>query len=149
MAQRDLCSASDPYLYIQCGDKIINDIDNVQDDEPNPKWNKVFDFVADFPAPPILEISVYDYDLIFGDDLIGTTCIDLDDRFYNPVWQIYEHKPVEVRQLHIPSSKLSQGSIYMWLNIQENSIYEANKKEWHMEPEPDRLYEIRLSVYEI
>jgi len=31
-------------------------------------------------------IKAYDFDDLFGDDLIGKTVIDLDDRFFNPIW---------------------------------------------------------------
>lgn len=54
-------------------------------------------------------IEVYDYDDVFGDDLIGKTYIDLDDRFFNPDWQNLLYKPIEFRQLYIESSGLSQG----------------------------------------
>ena len=37
------------------------------------------------------------YDEIFGDDLIGTTSIDLEDRFFSIDWQNLEEKPIEFR----------------------------------------------------
>lgn len=37
-----------------------------------------------FPGAPSLKIEAFDYDDLFGDDLIGTTYIDLDDRYFNP-----------------------------------------------------------------
>jgi len=33
-----------------------------------------------------MKIEFFDYDDLFGDDLIGKTYIDLDDRFFNPEW---------------------------------------------------------------
>jgi hypothetical protein len=30
-----------------------------------------------------LEINAFDYDELFGDELIGTTKIDLDDRYFS------------------------------------------------------------------
>ena len=85
-ASRDLGSPSDPYLIIRCGDTEDNDRDNYQDDEPNPMFMKRLDFNVSFPGAPMLVIEAYDYDLLFGDDLIGKTSIDLDDRFFNPKW---------------------------------------------------------------
>jgi hypothetical protein len=41
---------------------------------------------------------------LFGDDLIGETIIDLDDRFFNPDWVSMRSKPVEYRQLYHKSS---------------------------------------------
>ena len=47
---------------------------------------KRLDFNVSFPGAPMLVVEAYDYDLLFGDDLIGKTSIDLDDRFFNPKW---------------------------------------------------------------
>ena len=55
-------------------------------DEPNPKIHKHFDFNVEFPGAPLVQICAYDYDDLFGDDLIGTTYVDLDDRFFSPDW---------------------------------------------------------------
>jgi len=43
-ASRDIGSASDPYLIVTCGDQVVNERDNYQDDEPNPIFNKRYDF---------------------------------------------------------------------------------------------------------
>jgi hypothetical protein len=40
---------------------------------------------------------VFDYDEIFGDDLIGTTIIDLEDRYFTMEWQSLKEKPIEYR----------------------------------------------------
>jgi hypothetical protein len=36
-------------------------------------------------------------DDLFGDDLIGDTIIDLDDRFFSAEWDSINDKPVEYR----------------------------------------------------
>ena len=109
LASRDNGSPSDPYLYITCNNKIVNERDNYQLDEPNPKFYKSYDFEATFPGCSPLQIDVYDYDEIFGDDLIGTTIIDLEDRYFTMEWQSLEEKPIEYRQIYHQSSSLSQG----------------------------------------
>ncbi len=42
-----------------------------------------FEFQATFPKESLLTILIYDYDTIGGDDLIGETQIDLENRFYS------------------------------------------------------------------
>lgn len=116
-AQRDIGSFSDPYLKIKCGSKKFNDRDSYQLDEPNPKFNKHYEFDAEFPGASPLVIKAFDFDDLFGDDLIGKTVIDLDDRFFNPIWQQIDDKPIEYRQLYHPSSEVSQGVIKLWLEI--------------------------------
>ena len=62
-------------------------------------------------------IQSFDYDDLFGDDLIGETIVDLDDRFFSAEWQSIKEKPVEYRELKHPSSTVSQGVIKMWVEI--------------------------------
>jgi hypothetical protein len=38
-----------------------------------------------------------DYDDLFGDDLIGKTIIDLEDRYFLPEWRALQNKPIEFR----------------------------------------------------
>ena len=86
MVSRDNGSDSDPYLILKLGKKTFNERENYQEDEPDPSFFKYFDFEATFPGCPPLDIAVYHYDEIFGDDLIGRTEIDLEDRFFHPSW---------------------------------------------------------------
>jgi hypothetical protein len=55
-------------------------------DQPNPKFHRHFDFDVEFPGAAPLVIEAFDYDDLFGDDLIGTTIVDLDDRYFSPEW---------------------------------------------------------------
>jgi len=55
--------------------------------------------------------------MIFGDELIGTSYVDLEDRYFSLDWVAIKDKPVEYRQLYHPSSKMSQGVVKCWLEI--------------------------------
>jgi len=57
----------------------------------------LFEFEGVFPGTTPLIIKVMDYDDIFGDDYIGETIVDLEDRFFSMDWQAIEDKPVEYR----------------------------------------------------
>ena len=59
--------------------------------------------------------------MLFGDDLIGRTIIDLDDRWFCPDWKSIEYKPIEHRELYHPSTALSQGVITCWVDIFEKT----------------------------
>jgi Ca2+-dependent lipid-binding protein len=86
LSSRDIGSESDPYLYLTCNDKIYNERNNYQLDNPNPKFYKHYDFEGTFPGCSPLKIDIFDYDDIFGDDLIGSTSIDLEDRYFSLEW---------------------------------------------------------------
>ena len=79
------------------GKKIFNDRENYQLDEANPKFHKYYEFDCEFPGAPPVHIAAYDYDDLFGDDLIGDTYLDLDDRFFSADWNSIKEKPVEYR----------------------------------------------------
>lgn len=145
-ASRDMGSASDPFLIVTCGLQVDNDQDNYQDDEPNPKFVKRLDFNVSFPGAPPLVIEAYDYDMMFGNDLIGKTSIDLDDRFFNPKWQAIDEKPIETRELYHSSSKLNQGVIDLWVDIDPATKSSDVGKVWDISKEPNNDFEVRLSV---
>lgn len=44
---------------------------------------RCFDVEATFPMDSTLTISIYDWDLVGTDDLIGETKLDLENRFYS------------------------------------------------------------------
>jgi len=50
LSSRDSGSASDPYLYLTCNDKVFNERQFYQLDQPNPKFNKHFEWEGTFPG---------------------------------------------------------------------------------------------------
>jgi hypothetical protein len=86
LSSRDNGSPSDPYLVLSCNNVTYNEREFYQLDEANPNFFKKFDFEGVFPGCSPLRIEVYDYDEIFSDDIIGTTVIDLEDRYFSLEW---------------------------------------------------------------
>ena len=120
-SSRDIGSFSDPYIVVKCGNMKFDKRDNYFVDEPNPKFYDVFEFNCKFPGSYPLEIEAYDFDDLFGDDLIGKTVIDLDDRYFCPDWKAIKDKPIEYRELAHPSTTLPQGTIMCWVDIFQQS----------------------------
>jgi Ca2+-dependent lipid-binding protein len=146
-AQRDLFSASDPYMRITCGNDKFDERDNYQIDEPNPKFFKVYDFNVGFPGSPVVVIEAYDYDAFFGDDLIGTSKLDLDDRFFNKEWCAIENKPIEFRDLFHPTSTITQGVIKCWVEIFSMANKSSSAPALDITPEPIKEYEMRFIIW--
>jgi len=147
LASRDVGSASDPYLYIKCNNKIYNERENYQLDCEYPSFFKYYDFEGTFPGSSPIQIDVWDYDEIFGDDLIGTTNIDLEDRYFNMQWQSLADKPIEYRQLYYSSSSLSQGVVKCWVEINSASLKPEEVKEWDITEKPAEEFEVRVCVF--
>ncbi|KAJ8550633.1 hypothetical protein ON010_g10436 [Phytophthora cinnamomi] len=118
---------SDPYLRLKLGDKKISDRKNYIEDTTDPDFYKMFVINTKLPGASMLTIEAMDHDLIGGDDLIGKTMIDLEDRLFDKRWQamgkMYETssrlrlKPLETRTLNIPTSRAPMGTIKLWIDI--------------------------------
>ncbi|XP_078118672.1 fer-1-like protein 6 [Sander vitreus] len=74
---------SDPYIVIRLGKNEIKDRDNYIPKQLNPVFGRSFEMQATFPHESLLSVVIYDYDMVGGDDLIGETRIDLENRFYS------------------------------------------------------------------
>lgn len=147
MSSRDNGSASDTYLKLACNGKVYSERDHYQLDEPNPDFYKSYDFEAYMPGSSPLTIQVWDYDMIFGDEVVGTTKVDLEDRYFSLEWNSLQIKPIEYRQLYHPSSSMSQGVVKCWLEIVPCDIPpEEAPPEWEIAPKPPAHLEVRVVI---
>ncbi|XP_061097986.1 otoferlin [Conger conger] len=79
----DINGKADPYICIKLGKSEIKDKENYISKQLNPVFGKSFDIEATFPMESMLTVSVYDWDLVGTDDLIGESKIDLENRYYS------------------------------------------------------------------
>uniref|UniRef100_A0A671Z423 Otoferlin n=1 Tax=Sparus aurata TaxID=8175 RepID=A0A671Z423_SPAAU len=79
----DINGKADPYIAIRLGKSEIKDKENYISKQLNPLFGKSFDVEATFPMDSTLTVSIYDWDLVGTDDLIGETKLDLENRFYS------------------------------------------------------------------
>ena len=145
---KDKLSDSDPYIKIYFGgEKKFDEQKKHHNDVKNVKWFKYYDILSIFPGDSTLKIEVWDYNPIFRDELIGTTSIDLEDRYFNNDWQQLKFKPIETRPLIHPDITGQQGNILLWVEIfdKKDSI---NMTPWQIAPEPVSKLELRLVVWE-
>lgn len=66
-------------------------------------------------------IELYDYDFLFSNELIGSTIIDIEDRYFDNNWKKLKHKPIEVRSMRDPDLPGEQAQILLWLEIIDKS----------------------------
>ena len=90
------------------------------------------------PGDSNLKIELFDYDPLFSDDLIGTSIIDIEDRFYDKKWKDLKFKPIETRKFLHDDRKGVQADMTMWLEI----FIEKERKN----PVWDILFHIFLST---
>jgi Ca2+-dependent lipid-binding protein len=147
LSSRDQGDDSDPYLIVSLANKTYNQREKWQLNEPNPKFHQMFDFEATFPGCAPLVIKVMDYDEIFGDDTVGTTSIDLEDRYFSPEWQSIMNKPIEFRNLYHPSSRMSQGTVRCWVEIHPLSASQEDIVTYDITPKPLEEFEVRVCIF--
>ncbi|KAJ8026374.1 Dysferlin [Holothuria leucospilota] len=81
LAPKDKNGLSDPYLKVSLGSTLLNDSDNYKPNTLNPFFGRVFELKTNLPSNKDLTITVMDKDLLSRDDLIGSTTIDLENRY--------------------------------------------------------------------
>ncbi|CBN80088.1 conserved unknown protein [Ectocarpus siliculosus] len=132
---KDMNGLADPYLRCKVGKLRFDDSkdkSNIQMATLNPEFFRVFEFEVTMPGESQLKLKLYDYDRFGADELIGETVIDLEDRWFSRGWHDLEsqdlvaserrgidgpYKPLELRDLSVPTSANPQGQVMMWLDI--------------------------------
>ncbi|TMW58885.1 hypothetical protein Poli38472_007030 [Pythium oligandrum] len=169
----------DPYVRISLGDgrkrhHMINDRENHKKETTTPKFHTMYELKAELPGASELRLEVLDYDFfamptipkgisngitsvgttVGGDDFIGATLIDLEDRWFSAKWQQlgasgdrYEkRKPLELRPLYAPFSALPQGQLRLWVDILTAPEVKICKP-LDISLPPPRQFEVRVIVY--
>lgn len=91
---------------------------------------------------------MWDYDLLFGDDLIGETIIDLEDRYFSSDFASFQHKPIEYRRLSHYSTEMSQGTVVMWAEINEKFASKEAAPEWDISKKPTEDFQVRVIIWD-
>lgn len=69
------------------GDSLDQSVTVTTGDPTRPYLGYMLEFPVTLPGPSVLRLELYDQDKFSRDDLIGTTEIDLEDRYYNEGWR--------------------------------------------------------------
>jgi Ca2+-dependent lipid-binding protein len=96
----------------------------------------------------MMTIQMWDYDMLFGDDLIGETQIDLEDRYFSPDYNAFPTKPIEYRQIYHPSSAVSQGTVLLWPEIYPTTAPIDVQKKWDISKKPAEEFEVRVVIWD-
>merc|ERR1719217_667372 len=100
----DLNGSTDSYPEIELAGKVVSDIESKVELNLNPNFYSSYELYTTIPGAANLKVSLFDADRIGARDLIGSTSIDLENRYFNSEWRAMELKPLETRTLRTPIS---------------------------------------------
>ncbi|KFB46926.1 AGAP004862-PA-like protein [Anopheles sinensis] len=83
LTSRDIASESDAYIVLTYGKECVRDRAYYIPNQASPVFGRRFEMRGLLPRDQILNVSIYDRDFASPDDLIGSTCIDIEDRFWS------------------------------------------------------------------
>lgn len=64
----------------------------------SPQFYFPFELPMEVPGSAIIEVEIWSQ-LQMGDELVGKTLIDLEDRYFSVSWHKFERKPIENRNV--------------------------------------------------
>jgi hypothetical protein len=150
LTAKDFGGSSDPFLQIAHGSGFCHVIDDKQNslrkNTLNPDFYTSYEFEAMIPGDSEVQLSVFDYDAIGSNEIIGSTVIDIENRWLNPSWRALTNKPMEIRPLKVVSSRANQGSVEMWVDMFTESVAKITPRH-RIEPPKPEIWELRVIVW--
>jgi uncharacterized Zn-finger protein len=150
LTAKDLLGSSDPFLKIAHGSGLAHEIEDKQrslrKNTLNPDFYTSYEFEAMIPGDSAVQVSVFDYNAIGSNELIGSTMIDIENRWFNPSWRAMPNKPMEIRPLKVVSSRANQGTIEMWIDMFSETVAKITPRH-HIEPPKPEDWELRVIVW--
>jgi hypothetical protein len=148
LMSKDSDGKSNPYIEARLGNETKGSEDD-QRHSLNPQLRMMHEFETSLPGASKLELTLWDDDFV-GRQEMGSTVIDLEDRWFSSAWRdksmAIGQKPVEWRTLLLKTSRASQGSLRIWVDIMEVDDRFTNPAVDISRP-PGIPYELRLVIY--
>jgi hypothetical protein len=164
LVPKDKNNLCDPYLVASLGSKKQSHRNQYQKTTAQPQFYTTFEFKVELPGQADLRVAILDHDpagRFLGDETIGETIIDLEDRWYSDEFQQMCQKkdtdglttlmPIEMRQLYDPSGKyrIPQGQLEMWVEMYDlGALMGRMPKMPKLTREEDIDVELRIVIWE-
>eukprot|EP00916_Digyalum_oweni_P003010 GHVL01005486.1.p1 GENE.GHVL01005486.1~~GHVL01005486.1.p1 ORF type:complete len:904 (+),score=149.02 GHVL01005486.1:1363-4074(+) len=162
MIQCEAC----PFIKISVGSNTISFRNHpLKNDDPvNPDFSRIEELEIKLPECSRLEIAIWDKKL-FGDEFIGSTVLDLEDRWFSQIWQSMKPKrqsqrsnemPVEFcsllshqNQSYSPESDdaMMKGILQFWVEMFD--FGEDDVPLSVLPSKPDLLLDIRIVIWSV
>ncbi|KAF8819861.1 ferlin family protein [Cardiosporidium cionae] len=128
----------------------VRDSGNAKRQSFRPEFNRCFQLFCALPDHALVQISV----MILGtlsDECIGTTYIDMEDRYFNAKIQqliLEDNMPIELRSLKHEGSTISHGTLRGWYELMSEYFAQQHPPHTLSTSEPDD-YELRVVIWRV
>jgi hypothetical protein len=147
------------YIRVKLGKNVIQDTGKVCKGNNQLEFYQSFELRVELPGVSQLEVSIVEKNMFGFDTIIGSTTLDLEDRWFNEKWRLgnfdgirkseggkLKRNPVEECTLKLPSNRMPQGKISCWLDMMTEK--EAAKEPmWDISLVPPAPFEMRLVLW--
>lgn len=106
-----------------------------------------FEFPVTVPGDALLTVESWDYDGI-GDDLIGSTTVDIENRWFTTDWRALSKVPVEYRDIFCPGRSTKQGTLKMFIEIVDPEMAKKSPLR-DITPPPPKEFELRAIAWTV
>jgi hypothetical protein len=134
------------YVKVGLGANVISRRDFSEKGNDNVEYYQAFEIAANLPGIALLNISIMEKNLFGFDSLLGTGIIDLENRWFSKTWKALQPKPIEQIALRLPTSRLPQGKVSLWVDILSNAESTSHPP-YDISRPPKIKFEIRLVLW--
>ena len=131
-------------MRVEIGKQKVSTRKRAIKENNNPGFFECFEFPVTMPGDAVLHLEVWDWNLI-GDEFIGSSAIDIENRHFTPQWRALGCKPLESRVLTCPTSTAPQGMLEVIVELL-NPMHGVEEALDIKPPEPTE-FELRCVIW--
>jgi len=139
-----------PYLFFVYGNNAVKLPGHRQMNTVEPRFFRTDERDVKMPEQSSFEVGLYDFSGSSEDAMIGSSRVDLEDRWFSPTYQEMiknSRVPIEYRAMRSPNAgALSKGSLEMWIDLIDAAAA-AEVPLSPLRPPPPVEVEIRVVIW--
>ena len=144
---------ADPYIIAELGTRKQGERKDAINGTLYPPFFRMFEFKPQLPGAGLLKVHIYSANQSLlatdGDELIGSTEIDLEDRWYSELYvkKYQENPPLERRTLRMTREGGTQGTLEVIVEMMLQPEA-ARRQPLVITPPPPEMVELRVVIWQ-
>ena len=134
----------DPFVTVTLG-KNVKKGETLKKKASHVELYQHFELMCKIPGDSTLTVDLTDWNPLGINELLGSTSIDVEERWFSEDWQRMTTKPIEHRDLFLRSKKV--GKLACWVDIEPMINNEQKAPFYDITPPPSQEFELRAVVW--